>query len=84
MKKYFPDIWKNITEKEIAAGHGGMDTLMLRDFFDAAAEGREMPIDVYDAASMMSVSCLSEISVQNNGHPVDIPDFTGGAWLLRK
>ncbi len=83
-EKYLPDIWKNITEKEIAAGHGGMDTLMLRDFFDAAAEGREMPIDVYDAASMMSVSCLSEISVQNNGHPVDIPDFTGGAWLLRK
>ena len=82
-EKYLPDIWKNITEKEIAAGHGGMDTLMLRDFFDAAAEGREMPIDVYDAASWMSVSCLSEISVRNNGHPVEIPDFTGGEWLLR-
>ena len=69
MKKYLPDIWKNITEKEIAAGHGGMDTLMLRDFFDAAAEGREMPIDVYDAASMMSVSCLSEISERETYSP---------------
>lgn len=83
-EKYLPDIWKNITEKEIAAGHGGMDTLMLRDFFETAAEGREMPIDVYDAASWMAVSCLSEMSVQNNGRPVDIPDFTGGEWLLRK
>lgn len=83
-EKYLPEIWKNITEKEIAAGHGGMDTLMLRDFFETAAEGREMPIDVYDAASWMAVSCLSEMSVQNNGRPVDIPDFTGGEWLLRK
>ncbi len=83
-EKYLPDIWKNITEKEIAAGHGGMDTLMLRDFFETAVEGREMPIDVYDAASWMAVSCLSEMSVQNNGRPVDIPDFTGGEWLLRK
>ena len=65
-EKYLPEIWKNITEKEIAAGHGGMDMLMLRDFFDAAAEGRDMPIDVYDAASWMAVSCLSEMSVQNN------------------
>ena len=71
-------------EEEIAAGHGGMDTLMLRDFFDAAANGREMPIDVYDAASWMVISCLSEQSVQNNGRPVDIPDFTGGEWLLRR
>ena len=83
-EKYLPEIWKNITEKEIAAGHGGMDTLMLRDFFETAVEGREMPIDVYDAASWMAVSCLSEMSVQNNGRPVDIPDFTGGEWLLRK
>lgn len=83
-EKYLPDIWKNITKKEIVAGHGGMDTLMLRDFFETAAEGREMPIDVYDAASWMAVSCLSEMSVQNNGRPVDIPDFTGGEWLLRK
>ena len=83
-EKYLPDLWKNITEEEIAAGHGGMDTLMLRDFFDAAANGREMPIDVYDAASWMVISCLSEQSVQNNGRPVDIPDFTGGEWLLRR
>jgi hypothetical protein len=46
-----PKIWRDITEEEIKAGHGGMDTLILRSFFDAVRDGRPMPIDVYDAAS---------------------------------
>jgi len=79
-----PKIWKDITEGEIKAGHGGMDTLMLRSFFDAVREGKEMPIDVYDAASWMVITCLSEASIANGGMPVDIPDFTGGRWVMRE
>ena len=79
-----PAVWKNITKEQIEAGHGGMDTLLLRAFFDAAISGDEMPIDVYDAASWMVISCLSEVSVANGGIPVDIPDFTNGKWLLRE
>ena len=83
-KDFRPQIWKDITEEEIKAGHGGMDTLMLRSFFEAVREGREMPIDVYDAASWMVITCLSEASIANGGMPIDIPDFTGGRWVMRE
>jgi hypothetical protein len=39
-----------------------------------------MPIDVYDAASWMAITALSEISVANGSAPVEIPDFTSGRW----
>ena len=79
-----PRIWREITEEEIKAGHGGMDTLMLRSFFDALRSGGEMPIDVYDAASWMAITCLSEASIANGSQSIDIPDFTGGKWVLRE
>ena len=79
-----PKIWRDITPEEIKAGHGGMDTLTLRAFFDAARDGTPMPIDVYDAASWMVISCLSEASIAGGGVPMDIPDFTGGRWILRE
>ena len=49
----------------------------------AALSGEEMPIDVYDAASWMVITCLTEASIANGGMPIDIPDFTGGKWILR-
>ena len=79
-----PKIWRDITPEEIKAGHGGMDTLTLRAFFDAARDGTPMPIDVYDAASWMVISCLSEASIAGGGVPMEIPDFTGGRWILRE
>ena len=78
-----PKIWKEVTPEALRAGHGGMDTLMLRSFFDAVRDGRPMPIDVYDAASWMVITCLSEASIANGGQSVDIPDFTGGRWIQR-
>ena len=79
-----PQIWKDITEEEIKAGHGGMDTLMLRSLFEAVRAGAEMPIDVYDAAAWMVITCLSEASIAGGSVPVDIPDFTCGQWETRK
>ena len=79
-----PKIWREITEEEIKAGHGGMDTLMLRSFFDAVRSGSEMPIDIYDAASWMVITCLSEASIANGGQSIDIPDFTCGQWVMRE
>lgn len=60
-----------------------MDLFMLQTFFDALENGDEMPLDVYDAASWMSVVCLSEQSIALGGVPVAIPDFTKGKWLIR-
>lgn len=83
-EEYLPGIWKSITREQIEAGHGGMDTLTLQAFFGAALSGEEMPIDVYDAASWMVITCLTEASIANGGMPIDIPDFTNGKWILRE
>ena len=87
-KEYYdellPDVWKNMTEEDKKSGHGGMDGVMFRIFVEAAKNGDPMPIDVYDAASWMCVTALSERSIAQGGAPQAIPDFTAGKWLTRK
>lgn len=78
-----PKMWRNMTKEQIDAGHGGMDYLLLRAFVDAVKNGEEMPIDVYDAASWMAITCLSEDSIAS-GMPVAVPDFTNGQWVMRE
>lgn len=83
-KEYLPDIWKNITDEELKLGHGGMDYLEFKAFFNAILNGTEMPIDVYDAASWMAITPLSEQSIAQGGTPQPIPDFTRGKWMYRE
>ncbi|MBQ3489523.1 MAG: Gfo/Idh/MocA family oxidoreductase [Clostridia bacterium] len=82
--EYLPDIWRNITEDEKNLGHGGMDYLEFKAFFKAILNGEEMPIDVYDMATWMAITPLSEQSVAHGGMPQAIPDFTRGGWHLRE
>lgn len=82
-KPYLPDEWRNITPEQIAAGHGGMDGIMWRSFIHAMQTGSDMPIDVYDAATWMAVTALSEASIAAGGASLEVPDFTTGRWLLR-
>ena len=75
--------WRDITDEERQLGHGGMDYLMFKAFFKAIKNGEELPIDVYDAATWMSITALSEKSIKEGGAPQEIPDFTGGKWKTR-
>ncbi len=81
--EYLPDIWKNVTPETLERGHGGMDWFEFEVFCDCLRNGKEMPIDVYDAAAWMSIAYLSEKSIALGGMPVDIPDFTNGAYKHR-
>ena len=87
-KEYYgellPDVWKNMTEEDKKSGHGGMDGVMFRIFVEAVKSGNPMPIDVYDAASWMCVTALSEASIAQGGAIQQIPDFTAGKWLTRQ
>ncbi len=83
-EEYKPEIWRNITPEQMAAGHGGIDTLEFEAFFDAIRNGREMPIDVYDMAAWMVITPLSEQSIAMGGAPVPVPDFTRGKWMYRE
>ena len=83
-EEYLHPVWRDLTPEEIERGHGGIDVLEFKCFIDCLTSGKEMPIDVYDAASWMAISALSEKSVAEGGMPQAIPDFTGGKWMLRK
>ncbi|MHC1705583.1 MAG: Gfo/Idh/MocA family protein [Tenuifilaceae bacterium] len=61
-------------------GHGGMDFIMDYRLIYCLRKGLPLDQDVYDAAEWSSIIELSEESVLNNSIPVQIPDFTRGAW----
>lgn len=82
-EQYMPSMWKNITDEDKEVGHGGMDGFLFRAFIDALNLNQEMPIDVYDAAAWMSISCLSARSIAGGSMPVEIPDFTRGKYKTR-
>ena len=42
--------------------------------------GLPMDMDVYDLAEWCCVTELSRISLEHGGAPVEVPDFTRGAW----
>ena len=84
LNKYLPKYWRDITPEQIELGHGGMDYYMVGTFLDALLYNKEMPIDVYDAASWYAITPLSEKSIKNGGRPYKIPDFTRGKYKNRK
>ena len=83
-EEYLPKEWRGMTPEEIKAGHGGMDIVEFRRFVECYLNGEEMPVDVYDAASWMAITALSERSIAMGGAPQAIPDFTNGKWMIRK
>lgn len=82
-RKYRHPLWKNRKASAVMGGHGGMDGMVFRAFFDAVKKGEEMPIDVYDTAAWMAITPLSELSIAEH-RVVQIPDFTRGKWKERK
>ena len=81
-EKYDHPIWKEFRDNP-AGGHGGIDTLILRAFCDAVRNRTATPIDVYDCAAWMAITCLSEQSISLGSMPVAFPDFTDGKWIYQ-
>lgn len=79
-EEYDHPVWKDYLKKGVKGTHDGMDWLEFETFFDCLRKDKPMPVDVYDAASWMSISVLSEMSIARGGALVDIPDFTQGKW----
>ena len=65
--------------KEVG-GHGGMDYIMDYRMIYCLRNGLPMDIDVYDLAEWCCITPLSRLSIENGNRPVEIPDFTRGAW----
>jgi predicted dehydrogenase len=84
LKKYDHPLWKKHEQKAVGAGHGGMDYFLLNAFVECAKQNIEAPFDVYDAATWMAITPLSEQSISMGGQPMPFPDFTRGRWMERK
>lgn len=82
--EYMHPLWKEYLNGTVSGGHGGIDYLVLRAFFESVKNSTPMPIDVYDMASWMAITCLSEDSINMGSAPVAIPDFTNGKWMHRE
>jgi predicted dehydrogenase len=81
MEKYRHPIVVSIEEKaKQVGGHGGMDFIMDYRLIYCLQNGLPLDMDVYDLAEWCCLVPLTEISLDNNSMPVEIPDFTRGAW----
>lgn len=81
LEQYEHPLWKEYREFGLRGGHGGMDYLVLRAFIESIQKNVRFPIDVYDTAAWMAITCLSEESIAKGSAPVAIPDFTSGRWM---
>ena len=91
LDKYEHPLWTEVEKAAAAAnhekgfgGHGGTDYIVTAAFIDAVKRGIAPPIDVYDTAAWMAITCLSEDSIAMGGAPVAFPDFTNGMWIDRE
>jgi len=82
MEKYrHPIMDKELEETaKKVGGHGGMDFIMDYRLIYCLQKGLPLDMDVYDLAEWCCLIPLTEISLDNNSAPVEIPDFTRGAW----
>ncbi len=76
-------IWAELEERSQGAGHGGMDYIEDYRLIQCLRNGTPTDQDVYDGAAWSTVSGLSERSIAQGSRPIDVPDFTRGAWRDR-
>lgn len=78
------ELWTRHENQAEGAGHGGMDFFVRNAFVESIKRDVAPPIDVYDAATWSVLTPLSEASIDQGGHPVEVPDFTDGRWMDRE
>lgn len=78
---YRHPLWKVAGEMaQKVGGHGGMDFIMDLRWIYCLQNGLPLDMDVYDLAAWSCLFEISERSVRGQSMPVDVPDFTRGAW----
>ncbi|MDE6490984.1 MAG: Gfo/Idh/MocA family oxidoreductase [Muribaculaceae bacterium] len=81
LEKYTHPIVREVGElARSVGGHGGMDFIMDYRLIYCLQNGLPLDMDVYDLAEWCSLIPLSELSIENGSAPVEVPDFTRGAW----
>lgn len=73
--EYLPDAWKNLPAEAVSDSYDGGAPLMLEEFARCILDDTRPPIDVVDALNMTAPGLLTEVSRQQGGKPVDVPEF---------
>ena len=84
LDQYDHPLWKKYGADAKTAGHGGMDFFVFHHFVESAKRNIAPQIDVYDAATWLAITPLSEASIATGSSPQAFPDFTRGRWTERK
>ena len=80
-REFMHPLWKQYGEKARKIGdHDSMDFIMVLRLAYCLQNGLPLDQNVYDLASWSCLCELSEKSVRNHSAPMEIPDFTRGAW----
>ena len=80
LDEYDHPLWKKYAAQATGAGHGGMDWFLIHAMVESVKRATPPPIDVYDAATWLSITPLSEQSIAMGSQPMPLPDFTRGRW----
>lgn len=87
-EEHLPDEWRNPPEAALKAGHGGGDYFVVRDFIEAIQTGAPPPIDVCTGLEWTAAGLCSQLSLENGGVPIRVPNFRDPAerpiWLDHK
>ena len=84
-EKYKHPLWRDAEKAANAVGgHGGMDYMMDIRWIWCLKNGQPLDMDVYDLASWSSIVPCSADSDMRGGEPVELPDFTRGAWATAR
>ena len=84
MQEYDHELWKRYENEATGAGHGGMDFFLINSFIASVKQNIAAPFDVYDAATWLAITPLSEQSIAAGSAPQAFPDFTRGRWMHRQ
>jgi len=74
-EQYMPEIWRNPPAEALQAGHGGGDYFEVREFVDSIINNTKSPIDIYESMDMTVPGLVSEVSINRDSIPVEVPDF---------
>jgi predicted dehydrogenase len=83
LDRYDHPLWKQYGNDAKTAGHGGMDFFVFHHFVESAKRNEAPDMDVYDAATWLAITPLSEASIATGSSPQAFPDFTRGRWINR-
>lgn len=83
-KDYLPENYRNVTQAQRDAGHGGGDFFIVEDFINAIRKNEQPELDVYKACEWSAVGLLSALSVTNKSKTFEVPKFRPAMPLEEK